>query len=92
MSKWEEFCKEELFNVNVVGFDGVPKEVWYDLLYEINKYELENADNLRAYRLKDNAYRSVYNKREQQGCCGFFETWTKTRSGETWIIGCNYGH
>ena len=72
-------------------FNAVPEQVWDDLQYEIERNELEYADNFRAYRVSDDFLREAFDEAERSGCCGFFQTHTVVDS-EKWIIGCNYGH
>ena len=72
-------------------WEDIPREVFDDLMYEINKNDLECADNYRAYRFSDKKHYEEYRKAEERGCCGFFQSHTMV-DGEKWIIGCNYGH
>lgn len=95
MSKWTEALAAKGIDCKSwkrKGFERVPADVWEDLLYEINKAELEYADNYRAYRWKDGLHIGAYKKATNSGCCGEAQWWTKSRSGDIWRIGCNYGH
>lgn len=95
MSKWTEALATKGIDCKswkLKGFERVPADVWEDLLYEINKAELEYADNYRAYRWKDGLHIGSYKKAVNNGCCGEAQWWTKSRSGDIWRIGCNYGH
>jgi hypothetical protein len=75
----------------LIEYTEIPEEVWEDLRYEINRNNLEFADNFRAYRLKDGLFYEDWMEKVSKGCCGFFETFTVVK-GETWVLGCNYGH
>lgn len=50
---------------------------------------LDYADNFRIYRLKD---RAAYYKQADKGCCGSWTSYYKCKSGNIYILGCNYGH
>ena len=95
MSKWTQALAEQgidCSNWKHKGFERVPADVWEDLLYEINKAGIHPADNYRAYRFKDGLHIAAYKKATAKGCCGEAQWWTKSRSGDIWRIGCNYGH
>jgi hypothetical protein len=95
MSKWTEALAAKGIDCkswNRKGFERVPADVWEDLLYEINKHNLEYADNYRAYNWTTGVHKKPYTKALESGCCGQFDTWTKDREGNIWRIGCNYGH
>lgn len=70
----------------------VPQEVWACLEYEILRAELEYADNLRAYRHKDQHLLTEFREAERCGCCGVFETSVVDDDGQKWVVACNYGH
>jgi hypothetical protein len=67
------------------------KQAMLDLEYEVQKNDLDCADNYRAYKYGDDVGLHKYTELENQGCCGFFQSHTVI-NGEKWIIGCNYGH
>ena len=71
---------------------GLPKEVLYELDYEIARADLDYHDNYRGYRFKDNYLFEEYKRRAESGCCGVFETQVILENGDKWIVGCNYGH
>ena len=63
MSKWTEALAAKGIDCKSwkrKGFEKVPADVWEDLLYEINKADLEYADNYRAYRWKDGLHIGSY--------------------------------
>ena len=70
----------------------IPDEIIEAIEYEIGRYELDCADNYRAYRLSDKFLKRQFLDRKNQGCCGEFECTYIDLSGEKWVIGCNYGH
>lgn len=75
----------------MIRYSRPPKELWEDLEYEINRNNLECADNYRAYRYADKLFFEGFMESHNRGCCGFFLSHTHIE-GEKWIIGCNYGH
>ena len=69
-----------------------PEDVMEELRYQILRCDLDYADNHRAYRIDDDWLKPSYEAIERQGCCGSFETKVKLPAGDTWMVGCNYGH
>ena len=93
MSKWTQALAEKGINCSewsVQSFEKVPADVWEDLLYEINKLNIEHACNFRAYRWKDGLYSRSYKRAWSRGSYGEADWWTKSRSGDIWRIGCNF--
>ena len=70
----------------------IPTEIIEAIEYEVGRYDLEYADNYRAYRLNDGFLKSQFFHRRKRGCCGEFESNYIDLSGDKWVIGCNYGH
>ena len=70
----------------------IPDEIIEAIEYEIGRYELDCADNYRAYRLSDKFLKRQFLDRKNRGCCGEFESTYIDLSGNKWVIGCNYGH
>ena len=59
--------------------------------YDVYSIGLENADNFRAFRFKDDFLFEEYVKAGKRGCCGAYYG-SITYEGDIWYIGCNYGH
>tara|TARA_R100000664_G_scaffold34023_1_gene53502 strand:- start:988 stop:1209 length:222 start_codon:yes stop_codon:yes gene_type:complete len=72
-------------------FDDVPDWVWHELRLHIFRYDLNYADNFRAYRESDGLCKEAFLASYAAGCCGFYEG-AAYHEGEKWIIGCNYDH
>jgi hypothetical protein len=70
----------------------IPQEIIDTINYEVAHYELDCADNYRAYRHKDNLGFEDYRDTRNEGCCGFYDSDYVDDNGDTWTIGCNYGH
>ena len=70
----------------------LPEEIIEAISYEIGRGELECADNYRAYRHKDGHLLDEYNASYGHGCCGYLDMDYVDTHGDTWTIGCNYGH
>lgn len=68
--------------------DDIRKQI--DILVE--REGLEYADNYRAFRIKDLLGHAEYVKAYEHGCCGFKDRIAFDKSGDQWVIGCNYGH
>jgi len=73
-------------------YTQLPKEIIDAIECEIDHNDLEYADNYRAYRHKDGHLEQEYYCRIDHGCCGFFDVEYIDFNGDTWTIGCNYGH
>lgn len=71
---------------------NLPKEIIEAICYEIGRNDLDFADNYRAYRHKDDYLYLDYLATLDGGCCGYFDVDYIDRNGDTWTIGCNYGH
>ncbi|KZX57770.1 hypothetical protein A3709_19295 [Halioglobus sp. HI00S01] len=67
------------------------KQALEDIQYEIDRHDLEYADNFRWYQEGDEEGEIAYNEAAESGCCGSFNTTTMI-NGQKWFIGCNYGH
>jgi hypothetical protein len=78
-------------------------QLWKSLLY--CRYDEETAewleeeltfmggDNVRFARKGDTSEEALYREKKENGCCGFTDkTVTHPETGETFLIGCNYGH
>lgn len=61
------------------------------LQYEIDREDLEYADNYRIAKRDDSWQRAAYDEAASFGCCGSFNT-IVTVGGVEWMVGCNYGH
>lgn len=72
-------------------FKNIPDAVWDELDYQVARHELEYADNYRAYNRDTKEHKADYQRAQDSGCCGFFET-RVTIDGQRYTIGCNYGH
>jgi len=70
----------------------LPKEIIEAINLEVGRNELDYADNYRAYRHKDNHLYQEYMDCLNHGCCGYFDVECVDLNGDTWTIGCNYGH
>ena len=69
-----------------------PDDVADAMRYEIARAELDYVDNHRAYRINDEWLKESFKAAKRAGCCGSFETKVKLKNGESWVVGCNYGH
>lgn len=49
-------------------------------------------DNLRWAKLGDIEQMNTYNMAVDQGCCGFFDGQVTAPDGNTYVVGCNFGH
>lgn len=68
------------------------KQKAIDILEEhIEEQNLEYADNYRVARNNDSEALDEFEAQSMNGCCGSYET-EVVIDGETWMIGCNYGH
>lgn len=61
------------------------------LQYEIDREDLEYADNYRIAKRDDSWQRAAYDEAASFGCCGSFNTIVVV-DGVEWMVGCNYGH
>lgn len=50
---------------------------------------LEYSDNYRIYPM---SMKREYYELRNRGCCGFFDSMVTCKSGNQYLIGCNYGH
>ena len=55
----------------------------------VNVSKLEFADNFRVYPLSQE---KEYTEQQNKGCCGFWDVQFKCKSGNIYLLGCNYGH
>ena len=70
----------------------VPEEV-IDALHEnIDREDLENADNFRYSPLDDSEGLDEFDEIEEDGCCGSASWIIIDAMGREWVVGCNYGH
>ncbi len=63
-------------------------ELMEELTYQIALNDLEYADTYRATPEMDGIEKHV----AKQSCCGSWEGKHTCKSGNTYFIGCNYGH
>lgn len=70
----------------------LPEEIIEAINYEVGRGDLDFADNYRAYRHKDDKFLEEYNTSYDYGCCGYLDMDYVDAEGDTWTIGCNYGH
>jgi hypothetical protein len=54
--------------------------------------DLDYVDNLRWGMLGDIEQMDAYNAAKEAGCCGFFDRTVVAPDGNTYAVGCNYGH
>jgi len=73
------------------NFENVPKEVWDELRLRTIEFDLEYADNFRAYRTSAGMHKQDFLRAYNNGCCGYYEGGI-THNSEKWVVGCNYGH
>lgn len=55
----------------------------------VNVSKLDFADNFRVYPISQ---QKEYNDQKNKGCCGFWDVQFKCKSGNIYLLGCNYGH
>lgn len=73
-------------------YTQLPKEIIDAINDAVEDGDMEYADNYRAYRHKDGLHQEDYDETYRHGCCGYFDTDFVDSHGDTWTIGCNYGH
>ncbi len=67
-------------------------EAWLeDYIYRQVEGE-DYIDNLRWAMLGDVAQMDAYNDAKGSGCCGFFDGEVTAPDGNTYAVGCNFGH
>lgn len=57
----------------------------------IENFSLDYADNFRVANMNSQEEMDAFEEQSMNGCCGSYETEIEI-NGETWMIGCNYGH
>ena len=50
---------------------------------------LEYADNFRVFSINN---KKEYYAQASKGCCGSFDSSIRCKSGNVYLIGCNFGH
>lgn len=69
----------------------IPREVYDEIEYQVQRLDLDCVDNRRAYKVGDESGRLEFIEAAKSGCCGSWES-SAIIDGVKWIIGCNYGH
>lgn len=70
---------------------GVKVGNW--LWKQIEEYSHQCRDNCRFARADSNKEKRHYGRLKRGGCCGFFDERVKCPiDGNTYLVGCNYGH
>lgn len=72
--------------------NNVPAVVFDFLHGEIQRRNLEYADNFRFAPSDDPEGLREFEEMREHGCCGSWEGSVADASGRTWHVGCNYGH
>ena len=60
--------------------------------FENKKKNYDCMDNFRVARTNDKKALKQYDKRQQNGCCGYFDTEIIAPDLKTYKVGFNYGH
>ena len=81
-----------MFEDGIYRFANVPPEVYAALYEEIERLDMECADNFRFALADDDSAVQVYEELCDRGCCGSYDNTTNDDQGRLWLIGCNYGH
>lgn len=81
----------DYFRVYSKLFQHVKTEDILEVSYYFNKHtcDLEYNDNYRIFPVSMKAeYDAIFDK----GCCGSWDAQLTTSNGNTYLLGCNYGH
>lgn len=68
------------------------KDQVQEVLYDDGEKKFECTDNFRLALVGDADSEKEYAKRQEQGCCGFYDTTLTAPSGNVYKFGFNYGH
>lgn len=74
----------------IVGTDAVDIQLF--IMKELKDPEYYYIDNWRLALVGHAESEQAYNEKRKQGCCGFYDEELKTKSGNTYKVGFNYGH
>lgn len=78
------------YNPDESGMNNEAK-AYNTLYYHIGREDLEFVDNLRVARIDNPLEVWAYNRKAENGCCGYFDI-RVTIDGVDWMLGCNHGH
>ena len=66
--------------------------VWLKTYIEEQVKDEDFVDNLRWAMLGDIEQMDAYNEAVANGCCGSFDGEVTAPDGNTYLVGCNFGH
>ncbi len=103
MEDTREEMKEESFNIKMNGslvdsiLPNLDRRDRAFLCHKIAKMiKFVNDGCIDLYRIAkkgDKKSEAIYNETKSMGCCGYYDyEFTNKKTGNTFLVGCNYGH
>jgi len=90
----------EKYAIDKIGYllddemmQAIPMEDRLEILVALSiaMLDTEYEDNFRIFPNTYNGHKQ-YTKIKNEGCCGFFDSQMRCKSGKSYLYGFNYGH